>query len=134
MITTQCPNQKVRDLNWHLEMVVSIRPEVVESTLTELEVPLDLSSSSAVLTRSILEYFTVSVYCGTRILLTSLCDELCLGRPDPVVVGITKPWPLLLSPLCDDDLFVVPENEVDSRNCSSPNEIFPTSISGVWEG
>ncbi len=130
----QEPNLKVSDLTWQLELLVSVRPEVVRSALAELEIPIDSSGNPAVVSKAILEYFIASAFCGMTKFLTSLCNVLSVDKPDPVVAGIIKSWLSLLESYCDEELYFITTDDYDIHNQSSKNEIFSTNASSVREG
>lgn len=77
-----------------------------------------------------------SEVCGKAKLLASLCDVFCVGKRDPVVVVITKTWLLLLGSFSDEELYSIAsdDDDHDSGNDSSQNEIFSAGVSGVGEG
>ena len=83
MITVQQPNEKVKDLSWQLELMVSIHPEIVQSTLTELEIPVGMGGNPAGAAEAILEYFTGFAFSGLTKFLTRLCDVLSVATQDP---------------------------------------------------
>lgn len=74
--------------------------------------------------------------CGMTKLLAGLCDVFCVGKPGPVVAVITKTWQLLLGSFSDEELYSIAsdDDDHDSGNDSSQNEIFSASVSGVGEG
>lgn len=134
MVMVQQPNQKVIDLTWQLELLVSICPEVVKSALARLEIPVEMSDRPEAGANAILEYFTAFAFFGLTKFLTSLCDALSVEKPDPVVAGIIKSWLSLLESFCDEELYSISIDDFDMYNDSSQDEIFSTNASGVREG
>ncbi len=131
----QEPNRKLRDLFWQLELLASIRPEVVESAILELEIPIDLSGEPASVAKAILGFFFASAFFGLTKLLTRLCNAISQDKPDPVAAGIINSWLPLVSSFCDEELYSAASDEFgDSQSLFSPDEIFSTTVSGVEEG
>ncbi|MCL5077206.1 MAG: AAA family ATPase [Actinobacteria bacterium] len=129
----QAPNEKVKDLSWQLELMVSIHPEIVQSTLTELEIPVGMGGNPSRDAKTILEYFIGSAFSGLTKFLTRLCDVLSADKPDPIIAGIIKSWLSLLSSFCDEELYSIAFDAYDLYNDLSQNEIFATNASGERE-